>query len=147
MTDFNRRETDDVGHVGHTINKMIEEEDDSKQRGLLVMMGEMTKNLQANTQSTIANTKLMETHIAEFKAHIVNFDKHSMQHETIMAQAGVWKKVGIAAWSIIAVSAPLLYMAGSSSWEQLAGRVGMSEIRIQKIEDASRAVKKVNPKK
>jgi hypothetical protein len=127
MTDHTRRATDNIAHSDFSVEKLIAQEDDEKQRTFLLILSSMNKALNENTALTRLIAKQTETHIKE--------------HDEMMAQSRIWVIVGRAAWVGIAATAVWFYGVGKDWTQDIGGRVGTLEARVLKIEDVSRAVK------
>ena len=127
MIEQRRRVTDSVAHGDFSIGKLIAEEDDAKQRTFLLLLADMSKALNENTKLTRLIAERTETHMKE--------------HDDWASQGKVWRLVGRGAWVLLLLASPFMYNAGSSWVQQTEGRLGTLELRAQKIEDVSRAVK------
>ncbi len=73
------------------IERLIANEDDPKQRGLMIVLQSINRSLIANTISTQSTQLEVEKHRQEFMQHLNNFEKHAMNEEAIMNKGkGAW---------------------------------------------------------
>ena len=92
MTEL-RRATDNLGHTQKVrIMELIEQENDSEKRTLLLILNSINENLQENTKYTQAVAAQLTKHIDDFQAHRDEFDTHRNEEMAAMNQnKGVYR--------------------------------------------------------
>lgn len=87
-TENNRRASD---KLQSDIDLSIAAENDPRQRALLIILQSINRSLIANTRATQDTAAGLAEHSANFKVHLSNFEKHSINEEALMNKGrGAW---------------------------------------------------------
>ncbi len=92
-TEQNRRASD---KRQDEIDKLISEENDPKQRALMIVLQSINRSLIANTMCTQGIQSDVTQHRADFVVLLRNFDTHAMKEEALINK-------GRGAWFVIAI--------------------------------------------